>query len=180
MGPQRPVSPDRCRRTHKDNTYEVRDLPWIDPNRRAPSKTLRPARSKVDPSQNTITSSPSEHRAHIGASPIIWPYLGGSSAHARGRARSNLGLPRSMLAPDHTSARARAATPAPARGGAGRCRKSGQVQAHRKGRSPCGKGAPVDRPESTSILQGPAGQRGVARSDRSGHARRLREHTGAP
>ena len=132
------------------------------------------------PPPNTRASVPGTHGAQPGVPPTTWTDAGGSSARETGRLRPNLGLPRSRLAPDCTSARARAATPAPARGGAGRCRKAGQVQAHRKGRSPCGKGPPVNRPESTGTLQGPAGQRGATRSDRSGRAHRPRELAGAP
>ena len=91
-------------------------------------------------------------------------------ARAGGRARPNLGLHRSRLAPDRNSLCAGAGTRGAWRACATQGRHTGQGQVHGEGPCPCGKGRPAILSSTTTTIPAPAGQFGPARLQRSWRA----------
>jgi hypothetical protein len=133
---------DRCRRTPRDHTREGRDVPPCVSLRRAPSQPLHLIRSTSAPSQNTHASSPRAYRTRPGAPPTSWAVAGGSLARARGRARPNLGLPSSRLAPDRNSLCAGAGAQALRVLGASKGLVADRVRRTRRGRTRAGRAVP--------------------------------------
>ena len=115
-------------------------------------------------------SSPRAHMLHTGVLPTGGSVEGGSLARARGRARPNLGLHRSRLAPDRNSLCAGAGARGARRVLPASARKTEPDQMHGEGPYPCGKGRPVILQSTTTTLPAPAGQIGPERLQRSGRA----------